>query len=352
MPNPSRRSQWLRWLGYAASLALVAWLLFAVLPGFGDLGRAGSLLAERLGPADLALIGVILGCYLLTQALTLTTALPALPLRSAVLLRAVSSGVSRLVPAGWTASTGTLGALLRVHGASGDQIARGLLVTGVWNVLTKLSLPLVGVAGIALVGATALADGGTVVALALTALAATLVALRVLARERVARWVGGVLQRPVGLIARTLGRRSPRSLGDRTAALQQSVVEAMQARPLAMASWYYVHHLTRVALVWTGMRVAAGATGLQVGALEVFTAFAVGYLLTGLPFAPGGLGTLDVAFVATAVALGEDGTVAAAGLIVYRSGQYGLYAAAVVGWLVWRGLGRPVGARGRRPLEG
>jgi putative heme transporter len=88
--------------------------------------------------------------------------------------------------------------------------------------------------------------------------------------------------------------------------------------------------------VWFGMRVATGVDGPLTSWPEVLTAFSIGYLLTGLPFSPGGLGTLDVAVVAVLTTLGEDPAIASAGLVVYRASTYALYGIAILGWLGWR----------------
>jgi ABC-type dipeptide/oligopeptide/nickel transport system permease component len=78
---------------------------------------------------------------------------------------------------------------------------------------------------------------------------------------------------------------------------------------------------------------------------EVFAAFAVGYLLTGMPFTPGGLGAFDVVVVGGLTLAGENPDVATAAVALYRIATYAVYApAAAAAWPTWRRL------RAKRPL--
>lgn len=334
MRAASRRSALLRFFGYAASVAIVAWLVFVVFPELGDVEGAGELLATHLRVDDVLGILAVLALYLLTHAMTLTTAEPKLAVGAATQIRAVNGGIGRFIPAGWALGAGALAAMLRARGLSRSAVGHAIAVTAVWNTLTKLSFPLLGLVPMVLTGE--LPDSvGWIVVGAVISILAVVVALWAIGHERVGRKLGRAVERPASFVATKLERRPPTALPEQVVAFQASTREALRERPLAMAGWYFAHHATHVALVFLGMSVAAGGE-LFLGWPEVLTAFGIGYLLTGLPISPGGLGTLDVAVVAVLTQWGEDPGVVSAGLIVYRVAIYGLYGPVLASWPLWR----------------
>ncbi len=325
-----------RHLGYVASAAIVAWLLLVVLPEVGNLDDAGRLLLDHLDLLDVLIVGGLLAAYLVTHGLTITTAAPEVTLPAAIRVRAVTGGISRLVPAGWVAGTGVTATMLRRLGLRGEAITHAIAVTGVWNSVTKLLLPLVGVLAVAVGGASPLARSWEVGALGVGGVGVVAGGLWVLTRPSVGRRTARWVERPVAAVARRLGRSAPTDLPEQAVALQASTAQALRRRPVGMALWYLAHHLSQAALVYVGMRIAARGAGMEVGAAEVLAAFAIGYLLTGLPISPGGLGTMDVALVVVLTGLGEQAAVASAGLAVYRVATYGFYVAVLVTWPLWR----------------
>ncbi len=339
--DTARPRRLLRYLGYAASAALVGWLLLVILPDLGDLDEAGELLVAHIRLADVGVAGALLGIYLVTHGLTVSTAAPGLALGAAIRARAVAGGIARFVPAGWAAGTGVLVTMLRSRGIRPTGIAHALAVTSVWNTVTKLLLPLLGLVAVAAFGTSPLARGWEVAAIAVAGIVTVIVLLRLLGRPRTARLVARMVQRPLSALARAFARPEPLGLPERAVVLQASTGQALRDRPLAMALWYMGHHLTHVALVYLGMHIAARGAGLQVGWAEVLAAFAVGYLLTGLPISPAGLGTTDVVVVALLTGLGEQAAVASAGLATYRLTTYGLHVAALASWPFWRPAPQP-----------
>lgn len=313
----------------------MGWLLVVVLPRIGNLGAAGPLLLDGLTLGHALAVIALLAVYLLAHARTLTVAVPELSLAGATLMRLVSGASSRIVPGGWTAGVGGLAAMLRLRGTRKEAIGHAIALTGVWNTLTKLSLPVLGMAATMAFSDAPAVQGWRTKALLATVVALALGALWLLGRERVVRWAGGVAERCARAVTRMLRRDPPHELGDRMVSFQRSTLEALRERPIAMVTSYYAYHLAQVQLLWVGMRAAAGPDGPAVQWMELFTAFGLGYLLTALPFSPGGLGTLDVAVVTLLVGLGEAPAVASAGIIVYRVTTYALYVPSLAAWPLW-----------------
>ena len=189
-------------VGLALAVALVVWGLphfaktswdevFQVLHHVGW-GAAGGMLALMLG-----------GLWLYT--FTLTGSLPGLSHGKALIVNVCGSSVGNLLPGGGAAGVAATYALCRSWGFGRRDISTSVIVSGVWNILARVALPVVGV-GALLFGAgglpKAVVRGGVAGAVVAVLLMALFVS--VLVSERAATVVGRTLDR----VLRPLWRRS------------------------------------------------------------------------------------------------------------------------------------------------
>ncbi|WP_165491785.1 lysylphosphatidylglycerol synthase domain-containing protein [Egibacter rhizosphaerae] len=344
--RPARR--WRLWLARATAAvvntAVVGWLLLVVLPEVGDLPEAGELLREQVGARDVSLLAGLMVLHVVTFAGILLAALPSVRFLPALGIRLLTGGMSKVLPLGPALAAGTLGALLHRRGFSADVASRTVVVTGVWNLVTKLALPVVGVVAVLVSGAGGEGRPVLVVLGATAGLLLTLLVIRLLLTDGVARVLARLLRRPVDLFGRMVRRAPPEDLLSWLLAFQEATATALRTRWASLAGWSLAHHATHVVLLWVALHVVAGTGGPQANGAQVLAVMSIGYLLTGLPIAPGGLGALDVVVVAGLGLAGEDPGVATAAVALYRLATYAVYAPSVaLAWPVWRHLNRRTG---------
>ncbi len=147
------RRPWRSAAKVAASLGLLAALFSLALPAVSGASLHSALavlarlsLTEVLGLAVLWIVG------LLAYSVVLAAALPGLRIAQGFVLNLVGSGVSNLAPLGGAVGVGVTWTMLRQYGFGHPSILLFTLVTGVWNVVARLALPLFGITALVLVG--------------------------------------------------------------------------------------------------------------------------------------------------------------------------------------------------------
>jgi uncharacterized membrane protein YbhN (UPF0104 family) len=261
--------------------------------------REVAVVLRAVTPAHLVLLAAVwlggLGIY----SLVLSAALPGLGIRRSLLLNLSGSAVANVLPLGGAVATAMNWRMVRIWGHSNPSFVSFCVLTNVLDVLTKLALPLVGVA--------ALATVSVHVPLPLWWLAdscAGVLALVVLGQAVVVRW-GDV------------GAGDP---GDRTSWLRRLRDPVAQIRGLFVASWTRLvsgslgYVAAQVALLFFSLR----AVGLQVPVSAVVMAAAIERLCTLVPLTPGGTGVAEVGTIAFLVATGLDPVDVVAGVLLYR----------------------------------
>ena len=155
--------------------------------------------------------GVVVGLYCYT--FTLTGSMPGLRHWQALIVNVAGSSVGNLLPGGGAAGLAATYTICRSWGFSRRDISTSAIVTGVWNVLARIALPVLAILGL-LAGndqdvPNKLED--LAVAGALTGSVILLVFVSILASERAAIAIGQGLDKVIGRLwkRRTHGRRAP-----------------------------------------------------------------------------------------------------------------------------------------------
>lgn len=322
-----------RWAGLrlVLSVALVGAAFLGVLPRIASYEDAWERLADARR-AEIGLVVLAAAWNLASYWPLLMLALPGLTVRQAALSTQVSTAVANTVPAGGAWGAGLTIAMYRRWGFSGTEVARALLVTGVWNIGTKLVLGLA--AALALL-ATAEGDASFVVGATSAALLLALVALVTLAVRRPgpARAVVEVAERAAGAVARLRRRTPPHGwtlVADR---LRRDIgaLVAMRWRRLTLAA--VVSHLSLFAVLLVAMH-AAGLTGVSI--MEALGVFSVVRVALVIPLTPGGAGIAEVGLSALIVTAGGGRPEAVAAVLLYRAVTWGLpVVLGALAWLLW-----------------
>jgi uncharacterized membrane protein YbhN (UPF0104 family) len=244
----------------------------------------------------------------------LSASLPGLSRGQGFVLNLVGSGVSNLVPFGGALGVGVTWTMARRYGFTHRAIGLFTGVTGVWNLLARLALPVAGLAALLVVGAQV---SGTL--LVATGVAAVLCAIVVglvvaaLGSERfAARLIAGV-STAVAAIARLVNRRAPEDLEFSLATQRESAVALLRRGRGGLVVGMLAYLVLQGVLMWACLAVV----GSDLGWAEVTAGYALGRMLTTVVVTPGGTGFAETGTAAALIALGGDPVVTVAGVLLF-----------------------------------
>lgn len=317
-------------LGLGLAVVLLVWGLpyfartswaevFAVL-GSVPLSTAGSLL-----------LLVLAGLYCYT--FTLTGSLPGLRHHQALIVNVCGSSVGNLLPGGGAAGLAATYTICRSWGFSRRDISTSAIVTGVWNVLARVALPVVAILGL-LSGADDVPP-----ALAEAAMAATLTGgavltlfVAILASEHAALVIGRSIDRALRPVTRRSGRARTMSVRalvlDLRARISDVVRTGWVSMTLGLIGFFAVYFVLFV--------LCLRVTGVQMYYGQLFAAYAIGRLLTAVGVTPGGLGVTETATAAALVAWGAEPANATAAVVIFSVYTHLMEVPlGALGWLAW-----------------
>jgi putative heme transporter len=330
------------------SLALVVVIFVYAIPRIADYGEVWSTVSS-LTPLEFWSLLAATVFNLFTYWLANMAALPGLKLGQAAVVTQTTTSVANTVPAGGAVALGLTYKLLRSWGFTGSAIALYIGVTGIWNVFTKLALPILSIALLALTGG----GGGAYVVAALIGLlllgvAVVLLAL-VLWKEVFARRVGDLLGRIASWFLRLVRRQPVTDWADRAAAFRADTRELVHRRWIAISLTTVLSQLALYFVLVLSLR-HLGVSEQEVSAMEIFAVYAFGRLLTVVPFTPGGLGFVELGYIGGLVAAGGDEPAVVAAVLLFRALTYGIQIPlGVFTYMIWRAKS---GWRRDEPPEG
>ncbi|MGA8048361.1 MAG: lysylphosphatidylglycerol synthase transmembrane domain-containing protein [Dermatophilaceae bacterium] len=308
LPRPTLSSV-LR-LGF--SLGVAAALLGWALPRVTD--TTWSSIIEILGSVPgsaLAACFALTMAFLFSYAFTLRASLPGLTIGRALIVNTAGTTVSKLFPGGGAVGLAATFMLCRSWGFSLRAVTTSAVVTGVWNTLTRVALPVLAIGLLAIShtdmpGLLRQAAWGA----AISGLAILAVFVGVIASERVADVVG----RAVDTVAQRLRPRRRRR-GRARAAMRDTrsrILERVQVAwvPLTLGMVGFFAAQLGIFLI------ALHVTGIELAFASAFAAFAIGRLLTAVGLTPGGIGITETGTAAALVAFGADPALSAAAVIL------------------------------------
>jgi len=343
-PRGSRTSRAVKSVvGIALAVALLAWAL----PHFAKTSWADvwRVLSAVPLPTLLGLFGLMLGGLWL-YTFTFTGSLPYLAHHKALIVNVCGSSVGNLLPGGGAAGVAVTYTQLRSWGISRRDISTSIIVTGVWNVLARLALPVVGilimltqagqlnplVLNVALTGAT----GGILVLGAFIAVLASERAAQVAGRilDRIAapirRWRAGRKARRTG-VAASVSTASPR-LESLVTDLRTRTINVVRAGWLQMTFGMVGFFAMFYLLFW----FCLNTVGVQFPFPYMFFAFTLSRLLTAVAVTPGGMGVTETATASLMVGWGADPAQATAGVVLFSLFTNFLEVPlGAIGWVFW-----------------
>jgi uncharacterized protein (TIRG00374 family) len=255
---------------------------------------------------------MVLGLWLYT--FTLTGSLPGLSHLKALTVNVAGSAVGNLLPGGGAAGVAVTYAMCRSWGFSRRDISTSIIVSGVWNVMARVALPVLGVLVLVL-GSTpmprAVSQGG--VAGAIGALLLLGVFIAIIASERAATRIGHLLSRLLRPVSSRIRRGPTMTIDELIHDLRARITAVVGSGWLSMTAGIVGFFGVYFVLFWGCL----SSVGVRMPFAELFAAYAVGRLLTAVGITPGGVGVTETGTVAVLIAWGADPTAAAAGVVLF-----------------------------------
>jgi uncharacterized protein (TIRG00374 family) len=321
----------------ALSLALVAAIFGFALPHFASYHSVWASL-HAMTWLQILLVAVTAAVSMATGWVGICAVLPRVRLREAAVVNLGSNAVANSLPAGGALAMGVSWAMLSSWGVSTADYVLYTLVSGVWNVLARLGLPVLAL--LVLLTATrpdALLIAAAAVGLALLIALATGFAL-LLRSESFALRAGRLLQRCACGGARLVRRPPPCRVAESLADFRARAADLLAARSWRISAATVAGSLS----LWLVLLACLRGVGLSQGQVSwqsSLAAYAFVRLLTALPVTPGGLGVTELGLVG-ALAAGGGPRVSAqvtAAVLLYRAATYlPPIPLGAVACLVWR----------------
>lgn len=306
-----------RAIGPILGIAVILIIFVFVIPRFANYGDVWKTI-RSISPPWLAVLCLGAVLNVATYAPNWMVALPGLTYSQSLRLTLSGTAISNVAPFGGAVSMGMQYRMLRVWGFSTPDSSRAMVITGVWNNLVNLALPLIGLTLLTL-------RGGKNAALEISARIGAVVFVivigalwQVMRTEagalRMGRWADG------GRNVWHRFRKQPTKSNAPAAfaAFRADSVSLLRARWLALTISTVIGVLSVFLVLVFAVR-AVGIVGLRVTFTEAFAAWASTRLLsTAFPVTPGGLGVVDVGLTTALRGFGAKAQPAVAAVLLYR----------------------------------
>ncbi len=327
-PRPRRALQAV--LGLAAAVVLLVWGL----PHFAKTTWSAVFAVVATVPWTTAVLfqGLML-VGLWSYTFTFTGSLPGLGHAKALILNLCGSSVSNLLPGGGAVGLAATYTIARSWGFDRRAISTSAIVTGVWNVLARIALPVIAII-VLWWGNTGLppALSDAAVAASLTGTGVIAVFVAVIASERAAQLVGRGVDRLVAPFSRR--RRSDRDMvvqdlvTDLRTRINDIVRHGWFSMTLGMVGFFGFYFVLFMLITRT--------TGVDAHLGILFGAFAISRVLTTVGVTPGGVGVTETATAAALVAWGADPAAATAAVVLFSVFTHVMEVPlGGLGWLAW-----------------
>ena len=338
-------------------LGLAAAMLIWGLPYFAKTSWADIWSVIRTIPLSHALaFQALMLIGLWSYTFTFTGSLHGLSHIKALIVNLCGSSVSNLLPGGGAVGLAATYAICRSWGFSRRATSTSVIVTGVWNVLARIALPVVAIGSLWFGGVTlppALTD--LAVAGMFTGLAVLGALVAIMVSERAAQAIGRALDWALGPLRRRRKAKAEAKARAEVEGDEQRPVEPGPVEPPMSIEELVTDLRARIKDVvhtgWIAMTLGMvgffGAyyvlfvlimreTGVTLPLNLLFAAFAIGRLLTAVGITPGGIGITETATSAVLVGWGAEAAGATAGVVLFSIFTHLMEVPlGALGWLMW-----------------
>jgi uncharacterized membrane protein YbhN (UPF0104 family) len=269
---------------------------------------------ERLEPGSVLTLYGLMCLGLWSYTFTLTGSLPGLRHLQALIVNLCGSSAGNFLPGGGAAGVAVSYAAFRSWGFSRRAISTSIIVTGVWNFLARMLLPVTALIALLVAGEDlplAVIRGGLIGATVGLALLALFIAT--LASERVTRSVGRGLNRVLRRLHRRIASLHEMRVDEFITDQRVRMVTVVRGGGVKMTLGLLGYFAVFYVLFWQSLHVV----GLRMTFPHMFAAFAVGRLLSAIGVTPGGVGVTEGGAVAVLIAFGAEPELALSGTVLF-----------------------------------
>jgi len=326
----------------ALGLGVVVVTFAVILPKVANYGDVWDVVKTLDTTWLLALLAAVV-VNIVTFAPPWMIALPGLRFKQALPFTQASTAFTYIAPGGGLVGMAGSYGLLRTWGFGSSEVARAVTLTGVWNQLANLLLPVVAVLLLSIEQQRdAFLSTVAVVGAVVFGVAVCLLTL-VLWSDGLARGVGEVVESAVNRLLRIVRKRPLAGWPDRLVGFRRSTVDLIRRR----WAWLTLAALVGNITVFAVLLVCIRAVGISAGELtwiEAFAGWSLARALQLIPLTPGGVGPVELGMTGILVGFGGANAEVVAAVLLYRAATIlptlllGL--ATIAAWR-WLGPGRP-----------
>lgn len=316
-PESPARPLWRRLLGPAIGLVVVIGTFGVVLPQVADYASVWATIQTLSWEAVVLLVAVAVW-NLASVGPLLMTAFPGLRFWEAMAVAQTGTALSSALPGGEVVAYGMVYRMYRSFRLTVGDVAKGLVISGMFDNVAKFSMPVIAFGCIRLTGDSA--EGlGPVALIGLGLLVGSVVlAIGSLRSEPFARRtgdrVGRITARPLGWI-----KRPPLAdLGERFVEFRRESIGLLRSRWHVLTIGAYLSELSVYLVLLVALRLV-GVRESEVSWSVVLASFALVRILQSVPITPGGVGIVELGLTGALVAAGGDHTEVVAGVLVFRA---------------------------------
>lgn len=297
---------------------VVVFVTFAVvlpkIANYHDVWKA----VQNLDTGWLIALGVAVVANIVTFAPPWMLALPGLRLRQALPFTQASTAFTYIAPGGGIVGMAGSYGLLRIWGFAPNDVARAVTVTGIWNQLANLLLPVVALMLLGIEGDDSSAFLTTValVGAAVFTVAVGLLAI-VLWTDGFARAVGDLAERVVSRALRVIRRGPVTGWPESFVRFRRETIDLIRRRWHWLTLAAIAGNLTVFAVLLVALR-AVGVESSEVTAIEAFAGWSLARALQLIPLTPGGVGPVELGLTAILVGFGGANAQVVAAVLIYR----------------------------------
>jgi uncharacterized protein (TIRG00374 family) len=314
---------WKRIVGYTISIAIVVAIFWWAIPKFADYRDVWAAI-KTLTPFETWSLVAATAFNLLTYWWANQAALPGLGIGKAAVLTQTTTSVANTLPAGGAIAVGLTYSILDSWGFTGTSVALYVGVTGIWNIFTKLGLPMLALVFLALSGhLTTTYILAAIFGLVVLSAAIGLFAL-VFRSEAFAIRIGNWMGRVASWVRRLLHKPPVTTWGDGAARFRRDTIVLVGHRWLRLSLMTVLSQVALFFVLLLSLR-SFGVSEQEVSTAEAFAVYAFSRLLSAVPITPGGVGLIDLGYIGglTAFDSAEKAQVVGA-VLLFRALTYGI----------------------------
>jgi uncharacterized protein (TIRG00374 family) len=308
-------------IGTIITLVVLVLVFAIVLPQFGDYSAAWTAI-QNMTTGQIGLIVAATVGLILFYVFPYTAAMPDLAYRPGFKTRQTSFMISNVIPAGGAFGLAVQFAMLSSYGYKATPTTATIGITGVWNTLVTLSLPLVAIILLAVTGQSSAGNTAAVIFAAFLVVVMIGGFALILRNESFARRIGGWGNAIIGWGARLLKKDVSFDAVDAIVEFRAGIIDVVKDRWILITVANVGQQLIQFAILYFAVVALQGGFDGPVSLVECLAAFSIGRLTTFIPIPPGGLGTTDAIINGMLTTFGMNNNDALAATLVWRAATY------------------------------